>query len=154
MKYQIVVLALLVACGRGDQKQTADTPQSTPSTVPSGPTTSTAPATGPAPGTPPSGATQAMVVEGDSIFHGQIAGGTCFTCHGVDAKGTPLAPPLIDHKWLTGDGTYQFIQTRVTEGMPNQTPPYPGPMLPMGGAPLSPAQIKSVAAYVYSISHR
>jgi hypothetical protein len=37
--------------------------------------------------------------------------------------------------------------------MPNPTPPYPGPMLPMGSASLSPAQIKAVAAYVYSISH-
>jgi mono/diheme cytochrome c family protein len=94
-----------------------------------------------------------MVTIGDSIFHGQLVGGTCYTCHGANAQGTPLAPPLVNHKWLTGDGSYAFIQQRVTEGMPNQTPPYPGPMMPMGSTPMSPVQIKAVAAYVYSISH-
>ncbi len=94
-----------------------------------------------------------MLALGDSIFHGKAAGGTCFTCHGTDAKGTALAPPLVSHKWLTGDGTYDFIQDRVTNGMPNPTPPYPAAMPPKGGAPLTPDQIKAVAAYVYSISH-
>jgi mono/diheme cytochrome c family protein len=94
-----------------------------------------------------------MLAEGDSIFHGQKAGGLCYTCHGADAKGTALAPPLVSHKWLTGDGSYSFIQQRVTQGMPNPTPPYSAPMPPMGGAQLSADQIKAVAAYVYSISH-
>ena len=94
-----------------------------------------------------------MVALGDSIFHGQAAGGTCFTCHGVDAKGTPLAPPLVSHKWLTGDGGYAFIQQRVTQGMPTPTPPYTAAMPPMGGVQLTPDQVKAVAAYVYAISH-
>jgi mono/diheme cytochrome c family protein len=94
-----------------------------------------------------------MVALGDSIFHGQAGGGLCYTCHGPDANGTQLAPPLVSHKWLTGDGTYAFIQQRVKEGMPKPTPPYVAPMPPMGGAQLTPDQIKSVAAYVYSISH-
>jgi mono/diheme cytochrome c family protein len=109
-----------------------------------------APATGPL----PPGATPAMVAEGDSIFHGQKGGGTCFTCHGADAKGTPLAPPLAgSHKWLTGDGSYSFLVKRIKEGVPTPTPPYSAAMPPMGGAQLTPAQVNAVAAYVYSISH-
>ena len=95
-----------------------------------------------------------MVAEGDSIFHGLKAGGLCQTCHGPDAKGTALAPNLTDATWLTGDGSYSFIQQRVTTGMPKPTPPYSSPMLPMGGAQLTPQQIQSVAAYVYSLSHK
>ena len=32
-------------------------------------------------------------------------------------------------------------------------PPHTSPMLPKGGAQLTPDQVKAVAAYVYSISH-
>ena len=98
------------------------------------------------------GCDRPMVALGDSIFHGQAASGTCFTCHGVDAKGTTLAPPL-SHKWLTGDGSYAFIQQRITQGMSTPTPPYAAAMPPMGGATLTPEQIKAVAAYEYAISH-
>jgi mono/diheme cytochrome c family protein len=108
----------------------------------------------PIPGAPPPGATRVILAEGDSIFHGLKAGGTCQTCHGTDANGTTLAPSLSNPKWLTGDGSYAFIQKRVTEGMPNPTPPYTIPMPPLGGAPLGPDQIKSVSAYVYSISRQ
>ena len=110
--------------------------------------------TGPTPGNPPAGATAQMVALGDSIFHGQTGGGTCFTCHGPDATGTPLAPNLTDATWATGDGSYSFIQQRVKTGMPTPTPPYSAPMPPMGGATLSDAQVKAVAAYVYAISHK
>lgn len=144
----LLVVYAATGCGGKDSKR----PDST-SIVPNDPTPSTSPVTGPKPGKPPAGATDAMVTTGDSIFHGQIAGGTCYTCHGADAKGTPLAPPLVSHTWLTGDGSYAFIQQRVTEGFPTPTPPYPGPMMPMGSTPMSPTQIKAVAAYVYAISH-
>jgi len=97
--------------------------------------------------------TPQMVALGDSIFHGQAAGGTCQTCHGPNAKGTPLAPDLTDNKWITGDGSYQFIVNTDTHGVPNPSPPYTAPMPPMGGASLSPDQINAVAAYVYSLSH-
>jgi mono/diheme cytochrome c family protein len=101
----------------------------------------------------PSSITAKEVALGDSIYHGQAAGGLCFTCHGADAKGTQLAPPLIKDKWITGDGSYGFLVARITAGVPNPTPPYPGPMLPKGGAPLTDAQVQAVAAYVYSLNH-
>jgi mono/diheme cytochrome c family protein len=151
---------VLAACG-GKEKP-ADTTASAPATpapAPSPGAAAAAPASAPgalaapAPGAAPPGATPQELALGDSIFHGLAAGGICFTCHGADAKGTALAPPLTGpRKWLTGDGSFDFIQKRVTDGMPNPTPPYPGPMLPKGGANLTPAQIKAVSAYVYSIS--
>jgi hypothetical protein len=96
--------------------------------------------------------TAAEVALGDSIFHGQTAGGTCFTCHGQNAKGTTLAPDLTDKTWIDGDGSYNYIVERVTTGVP-QPKEHPAPMPPMGGASLSQAQVRAVAAYVYSLSH-
>jgi mono/diheme cytochrome c family protein len=115
-----------------------------------GATTTAAPA-----GAPPAGApamTPKMIALGDSIFHGRAGGGTCMTCHGPDAKGTQLAPNLTDNQWLHGDGSYQFIVSTVTKGVP--TPKQaPAPMPPMGGAQLTPDQVNAVSAYVYSLSH-
>lgn len=94
-----------------------------------------------------------LVALGDSIFHGKAAGGACLMCHGADAKGTPgLAPNLTDAKWLNGDGTYAFIVNTVQNGVANPKEG-PAPMPPMGGAQLTPEQVRAVAAYVYSLTH-
>jgi mono/diheme cytochrome c family protein len=149
----LVVAFVVAACSGGEKKPGGDS-AAPPAGGGAGATGGGALPT-PAPGAPPTGATVAMLAEGDSIFHGLKAGGLCQTCHGPDAAGTPLAPPLANkQQWLTGDGSYAFIQSRVTTGMPQPTPPYTGPMLPMGGAQLTPDQVKSVSAYVYSISHK
>jgi mono/diheme cytochrome c family protein len=103
--------------------------------------------------TPDSSITPAMVARGDSVFHGKAGGGTCAVCHGADAKGTPgLAPALIKSKWLHGDGSYAFIVSLVQKGVPNPKEA-PAPMPPMGGANLSPEQVRAVAAYVYGLNH-
>jgi cbb3-type cytochrome c oxidase subunit III len=99
------------------------------------------------------GGTAAQIAEGEKIFHGQEAGGTCTACHGQDAKGTAMAPNLTDSEWLNGDGSLAFIEHTVTTGVPKPKS-HPAPMPPMGGATLSPDQIKAVAAYVYSLSHK
>jgi mono/diheme cytochrome c family protein len=104
-------------------------------------------------GHPPDGATVQMVAHGDSIFHGHAEGGLCYVCHGTDANGTPLGPSLLGRQWLTGPGTYAFIQQRVTDGMPNQSAPFPSPMPPKGGVPLTKADVMDVSSYVYAISH-
>lgn len=148
----MALMFTLTACGGGEKAAAGESTAAAPSAAGTTAAASQA-AQGPVSGAPPAGATVAMLSEGDSIFHGQKAGGLCFTCHGVDARGGPLAPNLTDTTWLTGDGSYAFIQKRVTEGMPTPTAPYTAPMLPMGGAQLTPDQIKAVAAYVYSISH-
>lgn len=94
-----------------------------------------------------------LIALGDSIFHGQVAGGTCTACHGQDAKGTAVAPDLTDNQWINGDGSYQFIVNTVTNGVPHPKQ-HPAPMPPKGGAPLNDEQVKAVAAYVYSLSHK
>lgn len=96
--------------------------------------------------------TPQLISLGDSIFHGRAAGGTCQNCHGQDAKGTSMAPNLADTEWHNGDGSFQFIIRTVTTGVP-QPMKFPGPMPPKGGAPLSIAQVRAVAAYVFSLSH-
>jgi len=151
-----IAATIALGCGGGEKAPNpgATSGGAVPPNTPS--TTAAAPAAAlpsPQPGTPPAGATVAMLAEGDSIFHGLKAGGICQTCHGPDAAGTALAPPLANKtKWLTGDGSYAFIQQRITTGVPNPTPPYTTAMPPMGGAPLTPEQLQSVSAYVYSIS--
>jgi mono/diheme cytochrome c family protein len=98
--------------------------------------------------------TKQLVALGDSIFHGKAAGGICFVCHGPDAKGLPgLAPNLTDKTWLHGDGSLTFIVDLVTKGVPKPKQAA-GPMLPKGGANLTTGQIRAVAAYVYSLSHK
>lgn len=152
----LAALGALGACGGGqsrdavarggDSAATAQAPGATSTPAPQSPTAA-ASAAGTGPSSPQ------MVALGDSIFHGQAAGGTCQACHGPDAKGTALAPNLTDTQWLNGDGSYQFILTTVTNGVP-QPKQHPGAMPPMGGAQLTPDQVRAVAAYVYSLSHR
>jgi mono/diheme cytochrome c family protein len=98
--------------------------------------------------------TKAMIAKGDSIFHGKLAGGLCFTCHGPDAKGIAgLGPNLTDDKWLHGDGSYGFIIGLVEKGVPKPKQAAT-PMLPKGGTNLNAEQVRAVAAYVYSLSHK
>ena len=96
--------------------------------------------------------TPAQIALGDSVFHGKAGGGTCAVCHGQDAKGTTgLAPDLTDATWLHGDGSYAFIVSIVQKGVPNPKEA-PAPMPPLGGAGLTPDQVRAVAAYVYSLA--
>jgi mono/diheme cytochrome c family protein len=99
------------------------------------------------------GITPALIARGDSVYHGQEAGGTCFACHGPEAKGQEgLAPDLTSGKWLNGDGSYRFIERTVEEGVAK--PKHAAaPMPPKGGAGLTPLDVRAVAAYVYSLSH-
>lgn len=97
--------------------------------------------------------TPAMVAHGDSIFHGQTAGGTCSVCHGANAKGMPgLAPDLTSGTWLNSDGSFRALIQTIEQGVPKPKQAA-APMPPAGGAPLKPADIRAVAAYVYSLSH-
>jgi len=102
---------------------------------------------------PPPKITPAMIALGDSIFHGQVGGAACFGCHGAQGKGMPkLAPDLTSGKWIHGDGSYDAIMKTIEQGVPKPTEAA-GPMPPMGGAKLTPDQLKAVAAWVYSLSH-
>jgi mono/diheme cytochrome c family protein len=107
----------------------------------------------PAPAPAPTVITPAMIALGDSIFHGLVAGGLCFGCHGADAKGvTGVSADLTTGQWMHGDGSYASIIQIVTDGVPKPKIAA-GPMPPMGGSKLGEAEIRAVAAYVYSLSH-
>jgi glucose/arabinose dehydrogenase/mono/diheme cytochrome c family protein len=97
------------------------------------------------------GTRSALIALGDSVYHGQAGGGTCTGCHGNTAKGTPLAPDLTDKQWIWGDGSLASITDIIRKGVP-QPKQHRGVMPPMGGAQLTPEQLKAVAAYVYSLS--
>ena len=99
------------------------------------------------------GATRQMVELGDAVFHGRTAGGTCTGCHGSDASGTPLGPPLLGHRWIWSDGSYASIKKLIKEGVP-QPKQYRAPMPPMGGSQLTDEQLSAVAAYVWGLGHR
>jgi glucose/arabinose dehydrogenase/mono/diheme cytochrome c family protein len=101
----------------------------------------------------PPGSSRQSVELGDAVFHGRAGGAGCSGCHGSDASGTPLGPPLLGHRWLWGDGSYASIEEIVRKGVP-QPKQYRSPMPPMGGAQLSEEQVAGVAAYVWALSHR
>ena len=106
--------------------------------------------TGAAAGGGAGGAPAQLIALGDSVFHGQAGGGTCYVCHGQDAKGSGVGPNLTDQEWLNTDGTLEGITKTIQNGVP--TPKQaPAPMPPMGGASLSPDQVRAAAAYVHSL---
>jgi mono/diheme cytochrome c family protein len=166
----LAVAGLLCGCGGGDKEPPggAGTPSAdAPATPPPAVDTSLAGST-PTPGdtpVPPGGAATGGDVRdgaeasiklfalGDSIFHGQVGGGTCYACHGKDAKGSAVAPDLTDGEWLNTDGSLAGITKTIQTGVPTPKKA-PAPMPPMGGASLTPDQVRAVAAYEYSLSHR
>jgi len=146
----LAALALTAACGGGDDQQagSADQPSGGAASAPETPA-ATPPAGGAVAANLPPGVTPQMVSEGRQIFTGQ---GICQTCHGPDAKGTALAPNLTDGTWLNIDGSYDSIVGLVNTGVP-QPKEHPAPMPPKGGSAIDDAQVRAVAAYVYSLSH-
>lgn len=114
------------------------------------------------PAAPPSGAaaataerpadlTDAMVQEGARIYAGV---GICAACHGADAKGA-IGPDLTDAEWLIGDGEYEQLVAQISRGVSAEeaTNELGAIMPPKGGAAITDAQVRSVAAYVWTLSH-
>ena len=169
----VAMAGLLSACGGGDREPAngAGTPSGgAPATPP--PAADTMPAGGAqvpgdtqapggAAGAADTGGTAAdgdggeaspeLIALGDSIFHGQAGGGTCYACHGQDGTGTGVGPNLTDGEWLNTDGSLEGITKTVQSGVPTPKKA-PAPMPPMGGASLTPDQVRAVAAYVHSLS--
>ncbi|HRZ09255.1 MAG TPA: c-type cytochrome [Gemmatimonadales bacterium] len=97
----------------------------------------------------PEGVTPAMVSAGGSIFKGP---GMCTVCHGIDGKGG-VGPNLTDGTWIHSKGSYQEIVQQITTGVPTKQSKSGIPMPPKGGSGISEAQVKDVAAYVWTLSH-
>lgn len=98
----------------------------------------------------PAGVTPAAIAKGDTIFH---KSGLCYACHGSKAEGT-VGPNLTDAEWLQGDGSYDMIVATVTSGIPAEKAKKGVPMPAKGGSSITDEEVKAVAAYVYSLSHK
>ncbi len=98
----------------------------------------------------PEGVTPQMVEEGEQLFAGK---GICFSCHGAGGAGGPLAPDLTTGEWLHIDGSYEGIVKLITTGVPNPKQ-HPAAMPPKGGSSISDEEVKSVAAYVWTLSRK
>jgi mono/diheme cytochrome c family protein len=98
----------------------------------------------------PPGVTTETIAEGRKVFGGV---GLCTACHGPAAKGTPgLGPNLTDAEWLHSDGSFEALVAQITAGVPSNKSKSGVAMPPKGGAALSDAQVRAVAAYVWSLS--
>jgi glucose/arabinose dehydrogenase/cytochrome c553 len=101
----------------------------------------------------PAGFTAAQVALGSRIYHGEERDGTCSGCHGPDGRGSAVGPALLGSPRLWGDGSVESIAKVVREGvaMPKTST---GAMPPLGGAPLTTADVQAVAAYVWTLEQR
>jgi glucose/arabinose dehydrogenase len=72
---------------------------------------------------------------------------------GPTVRAHPLGPNLADQEWLWSDGSVDGIAATITQGVA-QPKQYRAPMPAMGGATLTPDQVKALAAYVWGLSHR
>jgi mono/diheme cytochrome c family protein len=90
-----------------------------------------------------------MVKKGKTIF----GGAGLLACHGPDAKGG-VGPNLTDQQWLHGDGSYEALVELITTGVQPKDSKTGQMMPPKGGSAISEADVKAVAAYVWSLSHK
>ena len=98
----------------------------------------------------PAGVTPAAITKGDSIFH---KNGNCYACHGANAQGA-VGPNLADSTWIHSDGSYDAIVKTITTGVPQNESKSGIVMPPKGGSTISDDDVKAVAAYVWSVSHK
>lgn len=77
---------------------------------------------------------------GEAVFKS-----TCAACHGADGKGNAMlgAPNLTDEDWLYG-GSQEMVEYTIRHGRQGKMPAWK--------ERLTPAEIQSLAAYVYAIS--
>jgi mono/diheme cytochrome c family protein len=143
----VVALAGITAACPGDDTQPATTADQPATTAPATqPGQTAAPATGGVAADLPAGVTAQMVSEGQQLY-----GTVCVACHGANGVGGPLGPALNDQNWIWIDGSYDQIVQNITQGVA-QPRQYPAPMPPLGGGNFNQDQVRSIAAYVYSIS--
>jgi mono/diheme cytochrome c family protein len=98
----------------------------------------------------PEGVTPDMVAKGKKVFGGA---GLCLACHGPDGKGT-IGPNLTDQEWLHIDGSYEQIVKQILSGVDQAASKTGQIMPPKGGSSISEADVRAVAAYVWTLSHK
>jgi mono/diheme cytochrome c family protein len=111
-----------------------------------------APLAAAAPAALPAGFSAQQVALGKAIYMGQAKGGTCAGCHGSDGKGSSAGASLAGPAFLWSDGSVEGLAKTITAGV--ATPKKAnGGMPALGGAPLDEADVKAVAAYVWTLGH-
>jgi mono/diheme cytochrome c family protein len=95
-----------------------------------------------------------MASEGRALFND----GSCAKCHGPNGNGGPYGPSLTDAKWAQMSGTYSEIVDVIVRGVPasKQKLSTSNPQFAMrarGGMDYSDAEIRKIAAYVWTASH-
>jgi mono/diheme cytochrome c family protein len=95
-----------------------------------------------------------MVAEGKTLFRQ----GSCAQCHGQNGTGGAFGPPLNDSIYLHNSGSFEETIDIITTGVPADKLLSPSsfvnfPMFPRGNMLLTDAQLRSVAAYVWTLSH-
>lgn len=96
------------------------------------------------------GPTAAQVTLGDSLFHNE---GNCYACHGAKGEGG-IGANLTDAEWIHSKGSLEDISKQITTGVTKEESKSGVVMPPKGGSTLTDDQVKAVAAYVYSLSHK
>tara|TARA_Y100000815_G_scaffold241419_1_gene237665 strand:- start:8532 stop:9413 length:882 start_codon:yes stop_codon:yes gene_type:complete len=84
----------------------------------------------------------------------QLFGDNCAACHGRDGRGRANYPDLTDDDWLWGGGP-ELIEQTMRVGINSAHPESRIAQMPAFGRDemLDRAQVRSVAAYVYSLTH-
>ena len=84
----------------------------------------------------------------------QLFGDNCAACHGRDGKGRANYPDLTDDDWLWGGGP-ELIEQTMRVGINTRHPESRIGQMPAFGRDemLDREQVRSVAAYVYSLTH-
>ncbi len=146
--YSVVVIGAVVvavACARGSA--TSGTGAATKATA--APVALVAPAL-------PAGVTVEMIARGDSLY----SHNACQRCHGPWGFNGPNGPALAkgdSAKWLHSDGSFEGIVATIIAGVPREklvdkTRRFQ--MNPRGSnPPLSDADIRAVAAYIWKLNH-
>jgi mono/diheme cytochrome c family protein len=97
----------------------------------------------------PAGTDSVSIAAGRRLYGGR---GACAPCHGEHGEGTPDGPSLIAGPWTLGDGSLAWLQhitrhagwgARGRDGEPQRM---------RGPTVLDSAEVRRVAAYVFSIS--
>lgn len=92
----------------------------------------------------PSGATHEQLILGDRIFHGEAASGTCYQCHGWDAKGTANGNDFTAGSLIWGD-SLQMIKRTLRHNIE---------IAPGRDGDLTDSDVDAVAVYVWALVHQ
>jgi mono/diheme cytochrome c family protein len=107
------------------------------------------PAAGQEPTAVPSEVTDSAIAAGRALYDGS---GGCRDCHGEGGAGTAEGPALVTGRWKLGDGGYAWLVHMTRHAGWGARTRYGDPQPMRGPTVLDSAEVRQVAAYVWSIS--